>query len=70
MDLSLFFNVIFLQNLIHEANANTRNFAAHGSHELKINDVEKDKVIVYDDTDVKDVQNFKNLLYEFLNFFA
>ena len=47
-----------------------RNFAAHGSHELKINDVEKDKVIVYDDTDVKDVQNFKNLLYEFLNFFA
>lgn len=46
-----------------------RNKAAHGLHGLKECDVIADKLIVYDETNVQDIQNFKNLLYEFLNFF-
>lgn len=48
---------------------NPRNKAAHGLHGLDEKDVKKDKVIVYDETNIKDVQEFKNILYAFLDFY-
>lgn len=46
-----------------------RNKAAHGLHGLKECDVKADKIIVYDETNITDILNFKNLLYAFLDFF-
>lgn len=46
-----------------------RNNAAHGLHGLKEIDVKEDKAIIYDETNLKDILNFKNLLYAFLDFF-
>ena len=48
---------------------NPRNKAAHGLHGLDEKDVREDKVIVYDETNIKDVQEFKNILYAFLDFY-
>lgn len=46
-----------------------RNKAAHGLNGLREVDVIEDKVIVYDETNIKDILNFKNLLFEFLEFY-
>lgn len=46
-----------------------RNKAAHGLYGLGEEDVRKDKIIVYDETNITDIQNFKNLLYAFLEFY-
>lgn len=48
---------------------NPRNKAAHGLHGLDEKDVKEDKVIVYDETNIKDVQEFKNIMYAFLDFY-
>lgn len=46
-----------------------RNEAAHGLQSLGEADVRKDKIIIYDETNIKDILNFKNLLYAFLEFY-
>lgn len=51
-------------------NATTpRNKAAHGLYGLGEEDVRKDKIIIYDESNITDIQNFKNLLYAFLEFY-
>lgn len=46
-----------------------RNRAAHGLHGLNEEEAVQDKIIVYDESNLKDILNFKNLLYAFLDFF-
>lgn len=46
-----------------------RNKAAHGLYKIKEYEVREDKIIVYDETDIKNILDYKNLLYAFLDFF-
>lgn len=46
-----------------------RNEAAHGLHGLKEEDAKRDKLMIYDETDIKNIREFKNLLYALLEFF-
>ena len=46
-----------------------RNKAAHGLMKLEESEVIKDKIIVYDESDISSILDYKNLLYAFLDFF-
>ena len=46
-----------------------RNKAAHGLTKIQKNEVIEDKTMVYDGNDIKNILDYKNLLYAFLEFF-
>lgn len=48
---------------------NPRNVAAHGLKGLEKKDVIADKEMVYDETNIEHILDYKNLLYELLSFF-
>lgn len=44
-----------------------RNTASHGTIPVGLEEVKTDKRLVYDDSNIQDIQRYKNILYEFLD---